>query len=130
MSLRGWSGFLTAKTGSGDCRVTGLERWNNGWRKGKGDATAAFVTQSGGFGLRLFRKLLREKYVVEGMPLRQYIWAEYNGRDDTERDIYLEKETRHSSTSWPSIMDETILKEIYTWKGNPQQHSLHLGLTY
>jgi len=47
--LSGWTGFLTAETSSGSKNVggRGLERWNNGWRNGKGASTAAFKTQSG-----------------------------------------------------------------------------------
>lgn len=49
VALEGWSGFLTAesRSGSKNVRGHGLERWNNGWKKGTGASTAAFTSQSG-----------------------------------------------------------------------------------
>jgi antitoxin component YwqK of YwqJK toxin-antitoxin module len=47
--LSGWTGFLTAENGSGSKNVggSGLERWNEGWRKGNGKSTASFRNHSG-----------------------------------------------------------------------------------
>lgn len=49
VKLKGWTGFLTADSSSGSKRVEGqgLEKWNDGWRKGDGDSKARFATQSG-----------------------------------------------------------------------------------
>jgi hypothetical protein len=49
ITLRGWNGFLTAATKSGSKKVggSGLERWNDGWKRGTGESTASFKTQSG-----------------------------------------------------------------------------------
>jgi len=49
VTLKGWSGFLTAESGSGSKRVEGhgLERWNDGWKKGDGNSKARFTTHSG-----------------------------------------------------------------------------------
>ena len=47
--MKNWSGFLTAesRSGSKEVRGRGLERWNEGWRNGRGDSTADFMTYSG-----------------------------------------------------------------------------------
>jgi len=47
--LRGWTGFLTAQSSSGSKNIfgQGLERWNDGWKKGSGDSTVAVTSQSG-----------------------------------------------------------------------------------
>jgi DUF4097 and DUF4098 domain-containing protein YvlB len=47
--LKGWEGFLTAESQSGSKNVggNGLERWNEGWKKGSGKSKAAFRSQSG-----------------------------------------------------------------------------------
>jgi DUF4097 and DUF4098 domain-containing protein YvlB len=49
IKLKGWTGFLTANSGSGskDIRGQGLEEFNNGWKKGNGDSKAMFSTNSG-----------------------------------------------------------------------------------
>jgi len=49
IAMTGWTGFLTAESSSGSKKVggQGLERWNNGWKKGNGTSTAAFTSQSG-----------------------------------------------------------------------------------
>jgi hypothetical protein len=49
IKMIGWTGFLTAesRSGSKDVRGRGLERWNEGWKKGHSDSTAAFRSHSG-----------------------------------------------------------------------------------
>jgi len=49
IKLKGWTGFLTADTSSGSKHVEGrgLEKWNDGWKKGDGASKALFTTQSG-----------------------------------------------------------------------------------
>jgi len=49
IKLKGWTGLLTAESGSGSKNVGGhgLERWNDSWKKGSGASTAAFTSQSG-----------------------------------------------------------------------------------
>jgi len=49
ITLKEWTGFLTASSSSGSKKVEGrgLEKWNDGWKKGDGDSKARFTTQSG-----------------------------------------------------------------------------------
>lgn len=49
VTLKGWTGFLTADNKSGSKHVggRGLEKWNDGWKNGDGDSKARFSTQSG-----------------------------------------------------------------------------------
>lgn len=49
MKLKGWTGSLTAESGSGAKNVNGegLEKWNDGWKKENGSSKAAFKSQSG-----------------------------------------------------------------------------------
>ena len=55
INLKGWSGFLTAESRSGSKNVggRGLERWNDGWKKGSGASTAAFISQSGSMNIQV-----------------------------------------------------------------------------
>jgi DUF4097 and DUF4098 domain-containing protein YvlB len=49
IKLKSWTGFLTAESRSGSRHVTGhgLEKWNDGWKKGDGASKSMFITQSG-----------------------------------------------------------------------------------
>ena len=55
VSMKGWTGFLTAESDSGSKNVggNGLERWNDGWRKGTGPSTAGFISKSGSIKVRV-----------------------------------------------------------------------------
>jgi DUF4097 and DUF4098 domain-containing protein YvlB len=54
ITLKGWTGFLTAESGSGSKHVggQGLEKLNDGWKKGDGDSRATFTTQSGSINVK------------------------------------------------------------------------------
>lgn len=55
IKLKGWTGFVTAASGSGSKNVggQGLERQNDGWKKGNGASTAAFTSRSGSINIQL-----------------------------------------------------------------------------
>lgn len=49
VKMKVWTGFLTADSSSGSKHVEGrgLEKWDDGWKKGDGGSKAMFATQSG-----------------------------------------------------------------------------------
>lgn len=49
ITLKGWSGTLTAASGSGSKSVRGhgLKKFNGGWKKGDGESKASFISRSG-----------------------------------------------------------------------------------
>lgn len=54
LTLRGWTGSLTADSGSGSKHVggQGLEKLSDRWKKGDGDSKATFTTRSGSINVK------------------------------------------------------------------------------
>ena len=54
ITLKHWTGFLTAESSSGSKQIRGdgVERWNDGWKKGDRDSVATFTTQSGSINVK------------------------------------------------------------------------------
>lgn len=55
VTLKRWTGFLTVDSGSGSKHVggDGLEKFNDGWKKGDGDSKAMFKVHSGSIKVKI-----------------------------------------------------------------------------